>query len=276
VHATASVLDVVGAPDAPSGGMVGCAGADGGVPLAPGPRDPEVSVRGGIPSPVERTRWHLDPRAADEDGLVGVGADLDVSTLVAAYAVGVFPWPHQGMPLLWFSPDPRAILTHRRFRVSRSLRRTMLRCRWTTTVDSATQEVIRACADRPEGTWITGEMQEAYLELAALGWVHSVEVWESEALVGGVYGVQMGGIFTAESMFHRRTDASKVAVADLLERLDEAGGTFVDAQLMTDHLRSLGAIDIARDDFLDALSLERSDAARLRRDRLPVSRLAAR
>jgi leucyl/phenylalanyl-tRNA--protein transferase len=246
------------------------------VPVEPGPEARGRSDRAPAPVAVERTRWHLDPRTADEDGLVGVGADLDVSTLVGAYAVGVFPWPHQGMPLLWFSPDPRAILTHGRFRVSRSLRRTLRGCGWTTTVDRATREVIRACAEREEGTWITEAMQDAYLELAALGWVHSVEVWESEELVGGVYGVQMGGVFTAESMFHRRTDASKVAVADLLERLDEAGGTFVDAQLMTEHLGSLGAIGIGRDDFLEALSVERAGSARLRRDRLGVSRLAAR
>lgn len=276
MHATASVLGVVGAPDARSGGVVGTSGPDGVIPDRRDPQDPAACDRAGVPVPVERTRWHLDPRTADEDGLVGVGADLDVSTLVGAYAVGVFPWPHQGMPLLWFSPDPRAILTRRRFHVSRSLRRTLLRCRWTTTVDRATPEVVRACADREEGTWITEEMQEAYLELAALGWVHSVEVWESDELVGGVYGVQMGGIFTAESMFHRRTDASKIAVADLLERLDEAGGTFVDAQLMTDHLASLGATGVAREDFLEALSVERPGAARLRRDPLPVSRLAAR
>ena len=228
-----------------------------------------------VPVAVDRTRWHMDPRAADEDGLVGVGADLDVSTLVGAYAVGIFPWPHTAMPLLWFSPDPRAILIRQRFRVSRSLRRTILRCGWTTTVDRATDEVIRACADREEGTWITEELQDAYLELAALGWVHSVEVWADDALVGGVYGVQMGGIFTAESMFHRRTDASKVAVADLLDRLTEAGGAFVDAQLMTDHLRSLGATEIDREDFLEALAVERAGRCRISRQRRPVSRLAA-
>jgi leucyl/phenylalanyl-tRNA--protein transferase len=218
----------------------------------------------------------MDPRVADEDGLVGVGADLDVSTLVGAYSVGIFPWPHKDMPLLWFSPDPRAVLTRGRFRASRSLRRTMRRCGWTTTVDRATSAVIAACADREEGTWITGELQEAYLELAALGWVHSVEVWEADVLVGGLYGVQMGGIFTAESMFHRRTDASKVAVADLLERLTVAGGAFVDAQLMTDHLASLGAVAVTRDDFLDALAVDRATPVRLGRDRLLVSRLAAR
>jgi len=232
-------------------------------------------VRTPIPTPVARTRWNLDPTAADEDGLVGVGADLDVSTLVDAYSRGVFPWPHEGLPLLWFSPDPRAILTRSRFRMSRSLRRTLRTSGWTTTVDRATAEVMRACADRAEGTWITEELQQAYRELAALGWVHSLEVWDGQTLVGGVYGVQIGGIFTAESMFHRRTDASKVALADLIDRLTAAGGAFLDVQLMTDHLRSLGATEVPREDFLGALATEAHQSCLMHRERLPVSRLAA-
>jgi leucyl/phenylalanyl-tRNA--protein transferase len=217
----------------------------------------------------------MEASAADPDGLVGVGADLDVSTLVGAYNSGIFPWPHQGVPLPWFSPDPRAVLTLSRFRVSRSLQRTLRRCGWTTTVDLATAEVIGACADRAEGTWITPELREAYLELAALGWVHSVEVWEAEALVGGCYGVQIGGILTAESMFHRRPDASKVALLDLLQRFTEAGGAFVDAQIMTEHLRSLGAVGIPREDFIEALAAEARNPCRLPREPRAVSRLAA-
>jgi leucyl/phenylalanyl-tRNA--protein transferase len=218
----------------------------------------------------------MDPNAADHDGVVGVGADLDVSSVVGAYRHGIFPWPHEGMPLLWFSPDPRAVVTWDLFRVSRSLRRTVLRSGWITTLDRATSAVIRACADRTEGTWITSAMQDAYVELAALGWVHSLEVWEDEELVGGIYGVQVGGVFTGESMFHRRTDASKVALLDLCERLKEAGGALVDVQIMTEHLRSLGAVEVARADFLAALSAEEHHPCRLRRDALPVSRLAAR
>jgi len=227
------------------------------------------------PAPVERTRWQLDASVADADGVVGVGADLDASTLVDAYRRGIFPWPHDGLPLPWFSPDPRAILTRRRFRASRSLRRTLRQRGWTSTVDRATSEVIEACGQRPEGTWITPGMRDAYLELAALGWVHSLEVWEGSDLVGGIYGVSVGGIITAESMFHRRTDASKVALLDLLDRHVAAGGAFLDVQLMTDHLRSLGAVDIRREDFLEVLTVEAHRRCLLRLDRLPVSRLAA-
>jgi leucyl/phenylalanyl-tRNA--protein transferase len=218
----------------------------------------------------------MDANDADADGVVGVGADLDASSVVGAYRAGIFPWPHGDLPLLWFSPDPRAIITRERFHVSRSLRGTLRRSGWTTTVDRATSSVIRACAEREEGTWITTAIQEAYIELAALGWVHSVEVWEDQELIGGVYGVQIGGIFTGESMFHRRPDASKVALGDLCARFARAGGAFVDVQIMTDHLRSLGAVHISRDDFLGALAVEGRTPCRLTVDREPVSRLAAR
>jgi leucyl/phenylalanyl-tRNA--protein transferase len=228
------------------------------------------------PSPVPPCRWELDPGRADEDGVVGVGADLDVSTLVAAYRRGIFPWPHVGMPLLWFSPDPRAVIAPDRFHVSRSLARTLRRSGWTTTADRDPAEVIGACAVREEGSWITPEMRDAYLELAALGWVRSVEVWDGDALVGGVYGVQVGGVLTGESMFHRRDDASKVALLDLCRRFGEAGGVLVDVQLPTDHLRSLGAVEIARDDLLRTLDREAGRDVRMRCDRLPASRLAAR
>jgi leucyl/phenylalanyl-tRNA--protein transferase len=225
--------------------------------------------------PVGPNRWRLEPREADQDGVVGAGADLESSTLVAAYARGVFPWPHEGMPLLWFSPDPRAVLVRERFHLSRSLRRTLRRRGWTTTVDRATEAVIRACSDRPEGTWITPEMRDAYLELSGLGWVHSVEVWEGDELVGGLYGVQIGGVFTAESKFHRRSDASKVALLELLDRLTEAGGALVDVQIMTEHLRSLGAHEVPREEFLALLARVGGDPCRLRAERRPVSRLAA-
>lgn len=227
------------------------------------------------PRPVLPCRWDLDPTQADEDGVVGVGADLDVETLVAAYHRGVFPWPHAGMPLLWFSPDPRAVLAPDRFHVSRSLRRTLRRSGFETTVDADVEGVISACAERDEGTWITAEMRDAYLELAALGWVRSVEVWDGAELVGGIYGVQVGGVLTGESMFHRRDDASKVALLDLCARFGEAGGILIDVQLPTEHLRSLGAVPIARDAFLRILRHEASRPCLMRADRLPVSRLAA-
>jgi leucyl/phenylalanyl-tRNA---protein transferase len=227
------------------------------------------------PRPVAPCRWDLDPTQADEDGVVGVGADLDVATLVAAYHRGVFPWPHVGVPTLWFSPDPRAVIVPDRFHVSRSLRRTLLRCGLETTVDEDVAGVIDACARRDEGTWITAEMRDAYLELAALGWVHSIEVRDGAELVGGVYGVQVGGVFTGKSMFHRRNDTSKIALLDLCARFGEAGGALLDVQLPTEHLRSLGAVSIARDVFLRVLRSEATRTCLMRSDRLPVSRLAA-
>lgn len=227
------------------------------------------------PRPVTPCRWDLDPDLADADGVVGVGADLDVDTLVGAYRRGVFPWPHAGVPLLWFSPDPRAVLPVDRFHVSRSLRRTLRHSALETTVDADVAGVIAACAERDEGTWITAEMQDAYLELAALGWVHSVEVWDDERLVGGVYGVQIGGVLTGESMFHRRDDASKIALLDLCARFSEAGGRIIDVQLPTPHLERLGAAPVPRESFLRVLEHEARRTCLMRADRLPVSRLAA-
>lgn len=227
------------------------------------------------PRPVPPCRWDLDPERADDDGVVGVGADLEVGTLAAAYARGIFPWPHQGVPLLWFSPDPRAVLAPDRFHVSRSLRRTLRRSGWTTTVDRDASGVIAGCAERSEGTWITPEMRDAYLEFAALGRVRSVEVREDGELVGGVYGVQVGGVLTGESMFSRRPDASKVALFDLCDRFAEAGGVLVDVQLPTDHLRSLGAVTVPRSEFLRLLRREAGRDCRMVADELPVRRLAA-
>lgn len=236
---------------------------------------PDGPPRVQAPHPVGPCRWELDADRADEDGVVGVGADLDVETLVAAYQRGIFPWPHRGVPLLWFSPDPRAVIACGRFHASRSLRRRLRTSTWTTTVSADPRGVIERCAVRDEGSWITPEMRDAYLELAALGWVRSVEVWDAQELIGGVYGVQIGGVFTAESMFHRRTDASKVALMDLLDRFGAAGGVLVDAQIPTEHLRSLGAVEIAREAFLRLLRSEAEHRCLMRADRLPVSRLAA-
>ncbi len=227
------------------------------------------------PRPVAPCRWDLDPERADADGIVGVGADLDVATLVAAYRRGVFPWPHDGLPLLWFSPDPRAVLVPDRFHVSRSLRRTLRRSGWRTTVDADPGGVIAGCGERREGTWITAELRDAYLELAALGWVRSLEVWEGDTLVGGVYGVQVGGVLTGESMFSRRPDASKVALLDLARRFAAAGGTLLDVQLPTPHLRSLGAVTVPRRAFLGLLDREAERDVRMIAAAAPVSRLSA-
>ncbi len=232
-----------------------------------------MRVRG--PSAVGQSRWEIpDPRLADLDGVVGVGADLQPTTLVAAYRNGVFPWPHEGMPLPWFSPDPRAVFWVDAIHVSRSLRRRLRRSGWQTTMDAAFDDVVTACGEeRDDGTWITPEMAAAYRRLHDIGWAHSLEVWDGEQLVGGVYGVLVGGMFTGESMFHRASDASKVALVDLCHRLEEAGASWLDAQLPTAHLTSMGAETWSRHVFLRRLAAVREADVRPVGDRLEAARL---
>jgi leucyl/phenylalanyl-tRNA--protein transferase len=175
--------------------------------------------------------------------------------VLAAYRAGIFPWPDQTGRLLWWSPDPRTVLPLDGFHESRSLRRTRRRGIFSVTFDRACADVIVACgANRPEGTWITRDMREAYLRLHHLGWVHSVEVWSGERLVGGLYGVAIGAFFAAESMFHRANDASKVAVAELVERLRSRRFELLDVQFLTTHLASLGAREIVRAEYLRRLA----------------------
>jgi leucyl/phenylalanyl-tRNA---protein transferase len=232
------------------------------------------------PSDVGPSHWDMpDPRLMpvdDESDLLAIGADLEPSTLVHAYHHGIFPWPHGRRKLPWFSPNPRGILPPEKLRVSKTLRQTLRRSGWSASVNAAFPEVIDACSKRPDGdgTWITPTMKRAYTKLHELGHVHSVEVWDGATLVGGLYGFLAGGVFTGESMFHHRTDASKVAVVELAHRLVEAQGSFIDVQLVTDHLASLGAIGISRTLFVDLLRELRNDDVRMVCDRLPVARLA--
>jgi leucyl/phenylalanyl-tRNA---protein transferase len=237
-------------------------------PAAPGLASP--------PQSVPPSSWLLpDPTEADEDGVVGVGADLSPSTLVDAYRRGIFPWPHPGVALPWFSPDPRGLLDLDAVHVSRSLRRTLRRSGWTTTVDAAFAAVLEGCAERPAevGTWISAGMARAYQRLHELGWAHSLEVWDGDDLVGGIYGVQVGGVFTGESMFHRTADASKVALADLCARFRAAGGRVLDVQLTTEHLRTMGAVDVPRPTFVRLLEGARDLDVRLATGRRTVDRL---
>src|SRR5215510_11574170 len=205
-----------------------------------------------------------DPDHAGPDGIIGVGGDLHPDSLKLAYSQGIFPWPHQGYPLLWFCPDPRAILEFDRLHVSKSrryARRRALRKDWSFTVDRAFASVIQLCAQVPrygqQGTWITPEMQAAYLEFHRLGHAHSVEVWQAGVLVGGIYGVDAGGAFAAESMFHLESNASKFALLHLIEHLAERGLDWIDIQVLTPHLESLGAREIRRDHFLQRLEFAR-------------------
>lgn len=217
-----------------------------------------------------------DPVLADPVGVVAVGGDLEVATLVDAYRQGIFPWPHSGVALPWFSPDPRAVLWPDRVSVSRSLRQRLRRSGWVTTVDAAFDVVVAECADRPwrEGTWISRSMRHAYGRLHRLGWAHSVEVWDGEDLVGGLYGVRIGGCFTGESMFHRSTDGSKAALVDLCRRWADAGGVMIDVQLPTEHLATMGAVEVERPAFLGQLAEVRDCVVCMETGELPVSRLA--
>jgi leucyl/phenylalanyl-tRNA--protein transferase len=209
-----------------------------------------------VPTEPPPTSWGFpDPATADEHGVVGLGADLEPGTLLAAYRGGLFPMPlHRGGPMAWWSPDPRGILPLDGLRVSRSLRRSCRR--YEIRVDTDFERVVEGCASpRRPGGWINAGIRAAYAELHRLGWAHSIEAWDDEGLAGGLYGVATGGLFAGESMFHRRPDASKVALVGLVELLhDGMAGRLLDAQWMTDHLATLGAVEVARTDYLDRLA----------------------
>jgi leucyl/phenylalanyl-tRNA--protein transferase len=196
----------------------------------------------------------LLPEWARTYGLVAVGGDLHPDRLLLAYSKGIFPWYDEAMPICWWSPDPRAIFDLDSFRPTRRLLRTYHSGRFTLTVNRDFAGVIRGCADRPgEGTWITAEMLEAYERLHRLGHAHSVEAWRDGALAGGIYGVALGRLFAGESMFYRRTDASKVALVYLVNRLRDCGFTLFDTQFLTDHTARLGAVEIPRREYLRRL-----------------------
>ena len=194
---------------------------------------------------------------AEPDGLLALGGDLSTERLLAAYRQGIFPWYEAGGPILWWSPDPRLVLFCDELHISRRLARTIRQGRFETRYDTAFAEVIRACALTPraheDGTWITREMQEAYIRLHQLGHAHCMESWRSGELVGGIYGVRVGNCFCGESMFHRETDASKVALAALVTRLRAEGVGLIDCQVASEHLKSLGAREISRRRFLELL-----------------------
>ncbi len=197
------------------------------------------------------------PDYADPSGLLAVGGDLSNERLLEAYRVGIFPWYSDDQPILWWSPDPRLILDLKDFKISRSLGKTLKKGVFQVTFDHAFEEVIQACAVVPReaqnGTWITAEMQEAYINLHGLGYAHSVETWFGGQLAGGLYGVSLGKCFFGESMFHLKTDASKVALATLVERLKRWDFHFIDSQMTTEHMVRLGAKELPRRIFLKRL-----------------------
>ena len=221
-----------------------------------------------------------DPRAFPGEEVFAMGSDFRPGTLLEAYRHGIFPWPQSARRVPWCSLDPRAVFPIHAFagsaggggggderpHWSRSLRRTLRKHPYAITVDAAFEQVVRACGDeRPRERWIIPAYAAGFVALHALGWTHSVEVWEGEpltgALVGGIYGIAIGGLFAGESMFHRRTDASKIAFATLVERLIAAGYGLFDVQVMNDHLESLGCVEIGREEYLERLDVQRERPA---------------
>lgn len=199
------------------------------------------------------------PECAHESGLVAVGGRLTPDWLLTAYRQGIFPWPSSEVePMLWFSPDPRCVLDPRRVHVSHRLAKTLRSGRFNVRIDADFEGVMRACGEVPradqDGTWISEPMIAAYLRLHALGHAHSVEAWRNDRLVGGIYGVALGGAFFGESMFHREADASKVAMVALARCLDAWGYAFLDCQVESDHLLSMGAESRPRERFLAELA----------------------
>ena len=197
--------------------------------------------------------------SADADGVIALGGELSVPTLAGAYRRGIFPWPHTGLPLLWFCPDPRAILDFADLHIPKSLLKEQRKARFTFTTDAAFAQVIGSCrgAKRPEqgGTWITPAMVAGYVRLHVAGVAHSIEAWnDAGELAGGLYGVDAGGVFTGESMFYREPYASKLCLLHLFERLQERGASWIDIQQMTTHFHQLGAKEIPRADFLARLA----------------------
>lgn len=211
-------------------------------------------------------RLVFPPAEHAEDGLLAVGGDLRPERLLLAYSQGVFPWYSEGEPILWHSPDPRMVLPTAALRVPRSLRKTIRRRPYALSLDRRFEQVIAACASVPrpgqDGTWITREMRRAYRQLHRLGVAHSVEAWQEQELVGGVYGVCLGGVFFGESMFTEAPDASKVAFAALCEQLRRWQIRLVDCQVYTDHLARFGAEEWSRERYLAELRRELGEATR--------------
>ena len=191
---------------------------------------------------------------SDLNDIVAVGLDLKPKTLIHAYSNGVFPWPSPGLPLLWHCPQIRGILIFKNLHVSKRLHQYLKKAPWIFTLDQNFKEVMEASSERgDEGTWITPEMKEAYLKLHQLGYAHSVEVWNGTQLVGGLYGVDIGGYFAGESMFHREDNASKAAILYAISILKQVGREWMDIQMITPHMEALGGTEIAREDFLAKL-----------------------
>jgi len=197
------------------------------------------------------------PDMAEPSGLLAIGGDLSTERLLQAYARSIFPWYSPGDPLLWWSPDPRTILFPKEFHCPRRLQRTVRQQRFTVRADTSFAQVIKACATIPrqheKGTWITAEMQAAYIQLHLAGFAHSLETWQDNQLVGGLYGVSLGRCFFGESMFSQVSDASKTALAVMVQKLLEWNFLFIDCQFQTEHLSHFGTRKVSRRKYLRLL-----------------------
>jgi leucyl/phenylalanyl-tRNA--protein transferase len=203
-----------------------------------------------VSQPPRDVPW-IPPDLGPSDGLIGVGGELAPAVLLRAYADGVFPWFSAGDPVLWWSPDPRAIFPFDSFHVPKRLARTVASGQFRITVNSSFRDVMKACGElREEGSWVTPDMVEAYTTLHEMGFAHSVETWQGDDLVGGIYGVAIGGMFAGESMFYRVPDASKVALVALQRRLASRGFELFDTQIANEHTFRFGAVEIPRGEYL--------------------------
>lgn len=206
-----------------------------------------------------------DPRRASKHGILAVGGDLSLDLLLTAYDNGIFPWYNEGEPVHWWSPNPRAVIDPEHLHISRSLARLMRKGSFSITWNRAFRRVMEECGrQREEGSWIFGEMLDAYEAAYRAGHAHSIEVWAGETLAGGLYGVQRGAAFMAESMFHRVTDASKVALVTAVQSLFRCGVELFDVQFLTPHLESMGAFEVSRNEYLDRLAIARTKHVDLR------------
>ena len=208
---------------------------------------------------LSKSIWFPNHDESNKDGLIAVGGDLSVERLMHAYHLGIFPWFNEGQPLFWWSPDPRMILLPESFKVSKSLKKTILSNKYKITLNTSFEEVINCCSKikrkGQQGTWITKNMITAYLQLHKKGYAQSIEVWSGDQLVGGLYGIDLKekNIFCGESMFSKKNDASKIAFYYLVKKIQAKKYKLIDCQMYTQHLESLGAQEIPRNEFLKYL-----------------------
>lgn len=237
-----------------------------------------------------RLHW-LDPRdpqqpfppahlaMRDPNGLLAIGGDLSVARLIRAYSQGIFPWYNPDEPILWWSPDPRAVLMPSEMRVTRSLDKVIRRADYAVSLDQSFGDVLQECSGpraRSRGTWLGSEMREAYTQLHARGYAHSVEVWRGGDLIGGLYGVALGRVFFGESMFSRASDASKIALYWLAQQMIAWDFGLIDCQVGSAHLKSLGAADLSRERFLNVLRTAVSQPPRTGQWRFDIALPASR